>query len=101
MFQLGEEWDNALRLILRFIKAKLPPTSVSSAPGKERKQESEEKLIGNAGTRSTRARHTTASGEGGSTLTRAGKAKVPPHCLLEINTHTLNSTTHTREHVLM
>ena len=26
VFQVGEEWDNALRLILRFIKAKLLPT---------------------------------------------------------------------------
>ena len=25
VFQVGEEWDEAIRLILRFIKAKLPP----------------------------------------------------------------------------
>src|SRR5690349_18016646 len=25
VFQVGAEWDNAIRLILRFIKAKLPP----------------------------------------------------------------------------
>ena len=40
VFQVGEEWDNALRLILRFIKAKCRPLgrlSVSSAPVGKRK----------------------------------------------------------------
>ena len=66
VFQVGDEWDNALRLILRFIKAKLPPTGQAQdllcPRWKEKKQESEEKLcvnIGSAGTRSTHARQHT------------------------------------------
>ena len=43
-FQVGEEWDNALHLILRFIKAKLPPTGQAQclicSRWKEKKQES-------------------------------------------------------------
>ena len=47
VFQVGEEWDNAIRLILRFIKAKLPHTGQAHdllcPRWKEKKQESEEK----------------------------------------------------------
>ena len=101
VFQVGVEWDNALRLILRFIKAKLPPVGQAQClicpRWKEKKQESEEKLcvnIGSAGTRSTRARHTTASDQGGSTLTRAGKAKVHTACDT-VNTPTKHTKLHT------
>ena len=48
VFQVGEEWDNAIRLILRFIKAKSLPTGQAQCPicprWKERKQESEVKV---------------------------------------------------------
>ena len=48
VFQVGEEWDNAIRLILRFIKAKLPPTGQAQClicpRWKEKQQEGEVKL---------------------------------------------------------
>ena len=53
VFQVGEEWDNAIRLILRFIKAKLLPTGQAQClicpRWKEKKQESV-KLCVNSGT---------------------------------------------------
>ena len=52
VFQVGEEWDNAIRLILRFIKAKLPPAGQAQEEllcprWEERKQESEVKTCVN------------------------------------------------------
>ena len=81
VFQVGEEWDNAIRLILRFIKAKLPPAGQAQEEllcprWEERKQESEVKTCVNISgprTRSTRAQVIARELEGG-TLTR-GKAK--------------------------
>ena len=102
VFQVGEEWDNAVRLTLRFIRAKLPPDGQAQdllcPRWKEKKQESEEKLcvtVGSAGTRSTRTRHITASDQGRSTLTRAGKAKVHSDTLNTLYTHTKLHTPHT------
>ena len=81
VFQVGEEWDNAIRLILSFIKAKLLPTGQAQClipRWKERKQESEVKACADlrgVRTRSTRAQFTARElpAEGG-TLTR-GKTK--------------------------
>ena len=106
VFQVGEEWDSAIRLILRFIKAKLLPTGQAQClicpRWKERKQESEAKVcadLSGVRTRSTRAQVIARElpVEGG-TLTR-GKTKHTTR--RDIHTHTLNSTTHTREHVLL
>ena len=43
VFQVGEEWDNAIRLILRFVQAKLLPTgqAQSHLPPLEREKAGE------------------------------------------------------------
>ena len=103
VFEAGEEWDNAIRLILGFIKAKLPKNG--QARGllcpfwRERTKEGETKMSANlrgAGIRSSRAQNTTQ--EGGGTLTRAGKAKEIPACGVSRGstiTHALIRTFHT------
>ena len=83
MFEVGEEWDTAIRLILNFIKAKLPKKGQARGPicpfWIERTNESEKKTSVNprdAGIRSSRTQNTAQ--EGSATRTRAGKAKEIP-----------------------
>ena len=104
VFQVGEEWDNAIRLILRFIKAKLLPTGQAQClicpRWKERKQESEVKVrvdFSGVRTRSTRAQVIARELEGG----KANTWRVAFHAAQHAVIITLISTKHTREHVLL
>ena len=67
VFQVGDEWDTAIHLILRFIRARLPPIGqpqkLLGSRWSERKKQSEAKACGNlrgdgAGRRSTRSQDT-------------------------------------------
>ena len=92
--------------ILRLIKAKLLPTGQAQClicpRWKERKQESEAKVCADlSGVRTRSARAQVIARElpvEGGTLTR-GKTKHTTR--RDTHTHTLISTTHTREHVLL
>jgi hypothetical protein len=103
VFQVGAEWDNAIRLILRFIKAKLPlegrAQSLLCPRWIERKKESETKMcinLGGARTRSTRAQVITPE-QGGGTLTR-GKAKESKACSVSCGSTGQDNHTHTKQH---
>ncbi len=103
VFQIGAEWDNAIRLILRFIKAKLSPDGQAHRllcpRWNERKKESESKTcinLGGARTRSTRAQNI-ALEQGGGTLTR-GKAKESKACSVSCDPTCYDNHTHTKQH---
>ena len=111
VFEVGEEWDNAIRLILNFIRAKLPKNGQARGPicpfWIERTNESEKKASVNprgAGIRSSRTQNTTQ--EGGATRTRAGKTKEIPVCIVargprpHATTHA-HSTPHIHEYMLL
>ena len=106
VFQVGDEWDTAIHLILRFIRARLPADGQAQkllgSCWSERKKQSEAKACGDTGRRSTRSQDT-AHGQVGAP-THASKAKVNTVCDVScVRPNTLSCpdtqhTPHTKQH---
>ena len=100
VFQVGDEWDTAIHLILRFIRARLPADGQAQkllgSRWSERKKQSETKACGDTGKRSTRSQDTSHGQVG--TPTHASKAKANTACNVScVRPNTLSSpvTQHT------
>ena len=100
VFQVGDEWDTAIHLILRSIRARLPangqPQKLLGSRWSERKKQSETKACGDTGRRSTRSQDTSHGQVG--TPTHASKAKANTACNVScVRPNTLSSpvTQHT------
>ena len=107
VFQVGDEWDTSIHLILRFIRARLPPIGQAQKllcpRWIERQNQSEAKVcVGTRGDDTTRSQDT--SHEQGNAPTHSSEVKDNTACNVSCvrptkhTLHTKQHTPHTKQH---